>query len=101
MAATPEGRVKQAVRDLLEQHGAYYYMPVPTGYGRKTLDFIGCHHGLFYAVETKAPGKKPTALQRAAIEELRAHGAFVFVIDNVLGTNQLEAFLYLAELRMS
>jgi hypothetical protein len=34
-------------------------------------------------VEFKAPGKEPTPLQWLEIADMRAHGATVFVIDNI------------------
>ncbi len=81
MASTPEGRVKATVKKLLQGHGVYYHMPVQNGMGKPTLDFIGCSNGRFFAVETKAPGKKPTDRQQTTIEEMRAAGGTVFVID--------------------
>ena len=53
---TPEGRVKQDVKDFLESLKplAWYYMPVPMGYGKRGVpDFIICYRGFFLAPETK------------------------------------------------
>lgn len=81
MGNTPEGRVKDAVKKLLESfEGCYYYMPVPGGFGAATLDFIGCFRGVFFAIETKAPGKKPTKRQVQTMDRMRACGASTFVI---------------------
>ena len=81
--STPEGRVKDAVKRVLKQHegGMWYYMPVPSGYGRSVLDFMGAYFGHAFAIETKAPGKKPTDRQQACIDEMRNAGIMVFVID--------------------
>ncbi len=79
---TPEGSVKEAIKRALRRRGAWWYMPVPYGYGTAVLDFIVCHRGRFYAIEAKAPGKRPTRRQLGVIETLRAHGARVTVIDN-------------------
>ncbi len=78
---TPEGKVKAKVKRLLKKHEAYYFMPVQTGYGVPTLDFLGCHRGSFFAIETKAPGKKPTKRQEVIIFEMVCASAEVFVID--------------------
>lgn len=79
---TPEGKVKQAVTRLLSKYkGIYFWMPVQTGYGSRSLDFLGCYRGRFFAVETKAPGKKPTPLQHNTIAKMTSAGATVFVID--------------------
>jgi hypothetical protein len=78
---TPEGRVKQKVKEILDGYpGMFYDMPVPTGFGRPTLDFIGCYGGLYFAVETKALGKKPTPRQLDTIWKMRKAGAAVFVV---------------------
>jgi hypothetical protein len=82
MATTPEGRVKRQVTDFLKSLGnVYYFMPVPSGYGESTLDYIGCYRGLLFAIETKAPGKHPTNRQNQIISAITRAGGRVFVID--------------------
>ena len=78
---TPEGKVKDKVKKLLKEAGAYYHMPVQNGMGAPTLDFVGCHQGNFFAIETKAPGKKPTPRQEQTIADMRRARAAVFVVD--------------------
>ena len=81
---TPEGRVKAKVRKLLVTYdGMYIFMPVPSGYGRTTLDFLGCYRGHFFAVETKAPGKKPTLRQDVELKGVARAMGRTFVIDSV------------------
>jgi hypothetical protein len=82
---TPEGRVKIAVKKLFKCHGVYAFMPVQAGYGKPGLDFHAIHCGRGFFVETKAKGKKPTERQQQTIQEVRAAGAEVFVIDDVHG----------------
>jgi hypothetical protein len=84
MANTPEGKVKDAVKKMLKGFGAYFHMPVQAGYGAPTLDFIGCHRGKFFAIETKAPGKTPTPRQLLTIREMEAARAITFVIDDTV-----------------
>lgn len=82
MANTPEGKVKRKVSQILKgAEELYYFMPVQTGYGSPTLDYLGCSRGRAFAIETKAPGKKPTARQVAIMQEMLAAGMAVFVID--------------------
>lgn len=82
MAQTPEGKVKAKVSGLLKATPAcYYFMPVQGGFGAATLDYLGSHMGRFFAIETKAPGKKPTSRQVQTISTLERAGAKVFVID--------------------
>jgi penicillin-binding protein-related factor A (putative recombinase) len=68
-------------------------MPVQGGYGQSTLDYIGCHNGRFFSIETKAPGKKPTDRQNMIIDQMNAAGGKTFVIDGDL--EELEEWLYL------
>lgn len=92
MATTPEGKVKAKVSALLKATpGVYYYMPVPGGYGGSTLDYVACYNKLFFAIETKAPGKKPTDRQKQIIAQIKAAGGAVFVIDG--DTLELEKWL--------
>lgn len=81
MAGTPEGRVKRRVSQILKRADSnYYFMPVQTGYGSPTLDYLGSSRGRAFAIETKAPGKKPTIRQLAIIKEMEAAEMKVFVI---------------------
>lgn len=91
---TPEGKVKAAVKKLLSQyHGIYGWWPVPCGYGENSLDFVGCFHGRFFAIETKAPGKKPTRRQGHVIERIKAAGGMAFVVDGDQSLLDLEMWL--------
>jgi hypothetical protein len=95
MATTPEGKIKRKVSALLAAAAprVYYEMPVPGGFGKTTLDYLGCANGMFFAVETKAPGGKPTERQKATMAQMRAAGAEVFLIDGGEGVEQLRLFL--------
>jgi hypothetical protein len=82
MAATPEGKVKRKVSTLLSRFPRVYYeMPVPGGFGKTTLDYIGCANGRFFSIETKAPGGKPTERQWSTIRQMERAGAVVRIID--------------------
>lgn len=90
---TPEGTVKAKVKAVLKRYagGMWYDMPVPGGYGRSSLDFYGACFGHAFAIETKAPGKKPTPRQQACIDDMRNAQIMVFVIDG--DTGELEQWL--------
>lgn len=79
---TPEGKVKAKVRELLGTYGdeLYVYWPVPTGFGRTTVDAIGCYRGHFFAIETKAEKKKPTLRQIGEINRIDYAMGWTFVI---------------------
>lgn len=90
---TPEGKVKALVKKVLSSHEAYYHMPVQSGLGAPTLDFIGCHKGRYFAIETKAPGKKPTERQMLTMGAIRDAGGAVFVVDGETSLATLEQWL--------
>ena len=81
MATTPEGKVKKEVRRVLDSLGAYYVMPVTGGYGNQGApDFLVCHQGLFYGIETKAGKGKLTALQQLNQQKIIGAGGVALVI---------------------
>jgi len=82
MAQTPEGKVKAAVKKVLDKHGVYHFSPATGGYGRSGIpDIICCHGGLFIAVECKAGKGTTTPLQERELAAVRAHGGVALVIN--------------------
>jgi pantoate kinase len=82
MASTPEVKVKKKIRKLLDDAGAYYAMPIGTGYGNSGVpDFLICHKGRFIAVEAKAGSNKPTALQEMHLQKISDRGGIALVIN--------------------
>ena len=81
MATTPEGKVKKEVRRVLDSLGAYYVMPVTGGYGKQGApDFLVCHHGKFFGIETKAGKGKLTALQELNLAHIQRAGGDAYII---------------------
>lgn len=79
---TPEAKVKKRVKQILSEVGAYYAMPMGTGFGNSGVpDFLVCKQGLFYGIECKAGGNKPTALQLKNLDDIRKAGGIALVID--------------------
>lgn len=79
---TPEARVKSRVKKILEQRDVYYIMPVTGGYGNSGApDFVACYRGKFWAIECKAGGNQPTALQLDHLKRIEDNGGIQFVID--------------------
>jgi hypothetical protein len=92
---TPEGKVKAKVKKYLVEMGAYYAMPATGGYGLSgTPDFLICYRGMFVAIECKAGGNKPTALQEAALQRIRDAGGMALVIDETNVDELKELFGY-------
>jgi hypothetical protein len=71
---TPEGKVKAKVKAHLKKVGCYFEMPVPSGYGKSGLDFVGCYRGFYFQIEAKAEGNEPTPRQRATILDIQRAG---------------------------
>ena len=109
---TPEGLVKKAVKKLLAEfniqeakdagteinrstpYDGWYYMPGQNGYGVKGVgDFMGHYKGLFFTIETKAPGKEPKGFQALQIKAIRESGGMVFVVDGMEGLNRIRLWL--------
>ena len=80
---TPEGKVKAEVKKYLKDLGAYYFMPVQTGYGAAGVDFYICYEGWFIAVETKAGEAVPKPRQRKVLEDVDSCGGIALCINNV------------------
>ena len=88
---TPEGKVKALVKQRMADDfpSAYRFAPVLNGMGSPGLDVYYCVDSLFVAVETKAPGKKPTARQEITMTAIRAAGGLVYVVDGVVSCEQM------------
>jgi len=80
--STPESRIKAKVKRALVERGIYYFMPATGGYGRSGVpDFIVCIKGKFLALECKANGNIPTALQEREMESICKSGGCAHVIN--------------------
>jgi pantoate kinase len=79
---TPEAKVKAKVKKTLLEIGAYYAMPIGSGYGNAGVpDFLVCYKGIFVGIECKANGNKPTALQLKNLADIESAGGLAFIID--------------------
>jgi hypothetical protein len=91
---TPEARVKTKVKRILSHINAYNFSPMTAGYGRSGVpDIIACYGGRFIAVECKANGNKPTALQLDNLQDIEACGGMAFVVDEN-NINEFERTMY-------
>ena len=81
MAATPESKVKAKIKTILKAHGAYYAMPIGTGYGSSGIpDFLVCFNGEFLAIEAKAGKGEATALQLKNLGDINRAGGYTLII---------------------
>lgn len=79
---TPEKKIKDKVKKILTELGAYFFMPATGGYGASGVpDIIVCWKGNFYGIECKANGNKPTALQMKHLTDIHFAGGISIVVD--------------------
>ena len=91
---TPEGKVKAKITKLLKSYPKlWYFMPVPSGFGVRTVDYIGCFQGIFFVIEAKAPGKDATAMQKLTLATIRACGGATFVVNDDESLRSLKKWL--------
>jgi Holliday junction resolvase len=82
MADTPERKVKRKVIDILKEAGAYYTMPVASGFGNAGVpDILACYRGTFFGIECKANGGRPTKLQLSNLAQIKRAGGVALLID--------------------
>jgi hypothetical protein len=107
--STPEGKVKKLIRERLEKYEIYtaskagafpggstgwYYCPMQTAMGISGIpDFLGHYKGIFWAIEAKAPGKKPTGFQALQLGAIKASGGAQFVVDGEVSLEEFENWL--------
>ena len=80
MAATPESKVKTAVRKMLNAFDIYHFMPPANGFGRAGIpDIIACMNGHFIAIECKAGKGQTTALQDRELNAILNAGGTTYI----------------------
>jgi hypothetical protein len=88
--STPENNVKKQLIKVLDELKCFHY---PASAGAFSVagipDRVGTYKGRFFGCECKAPGKKPTALQKVCKERIEAAGGQWFLID---GPESIETF---------
>jgi hypothetical protein len=77
-----EADVKKELNKYLKSIGAWWYMPVKMKYGSKIIDYLVCHKGRFYGIETKRPGKEPTLYQSLVMSAIIASGGQAWKEDS-------------------
>jgi Holliday junction resolvase len=90
---TPESKIKNRVKKILDELGVYYFMPATGGYGRSGIpDIVGCYKGVFFAIECKAGKGTTTALQERELKRITNAGGIAWVVneDNI---NEVATYL--------
>lgn len=72
---TPEGKVKAWIKEVLNKHKIWYFMPRGTVLGSAGIpDFICCVNGMFLGIEAKAAKGKLSAMQTHQIDRIKTQG---------------------------
>jgi hypothetical protein len=71
------------VQNMLNEAGAWYFMPVPTGMQAATLDFIGCYKGRFFSIETKRYEEVPTERQTICMQRINEAKGYAIWGDSI------------------
>lgn len=78
---TKEKGVKALVKELLNAHGWFVWMPAANGYGTLGVsDFAAIKDGVFLVVETKFKYGKPTTLQCGFAAQIIANDGYAFCV---------------------
>ena len=91
---TPEGKVKAAVKRVLDRYkdNTYYFFVPQNGYGRAGVpDIVGCCCGVFFAIECKAGKGTTTALQDKELTAINAAGGISMIVreDNISNVEEM------------
>ncbi len=79
-----EKNITRAIMKRLRSEGAWIMKVHGSAYQTAGIpDIIGCYNGRMFAIEVKAPGKRPTLLQQETMMDLVRHGAAVGVATSV------------------
>ena len=79
---TPEGKVKAAVKKILDEFAVYHFSPAANGYGRVGIpDIICCVSGFFLAIECKACKGTTTLLQDRELNAINEAGGACLIIN--------------------
>lgn len=77
-----EADVKKHVKELLDRHDWFWWMPPMNGFGASGVsDFNGLKSGVFMGVETKFGKNPPTALQQAFLRSVLQESGIAFVVS--------------------
>lgn len=79
---TPEKKVKNKVKAMLDEVGAYYFSPVTGGFGKSGVpDIVVCYKSHFVGIECKAGKNKTTEIQDRNLVAIKKNGGIAVVVN--------------------
>ena len=92
--ATPEKKVKERAKKILDELGAYHFSPATGHGGRKGVpDIIGCYEGLFFGIECKAGKNKPTKIQQYELNRIKEAAGCAIVFTDTMESAELKTLI--------
>lgn len=80
----PEAKIGKKIREYIENAGGFVFKVHGGPQMMAGLpDLIACIQGLFFGIEVKQPGQKPTARQEFVHRMIRRSGGVVIVAHSV------------------
>lgn len=77
-----EKGVKSKIKQLLDHHGYFHWMPGANGYGTQGIsDHLAIKDGVFVAIEAKFGNNKPKPTQKSFAAQIIANNGFAFCVN--------------------
>lgn len=85
MPVQKESGLVRQTRELMEKNGWWVYKVHGNTWSRNGIpDLVCIKEGTTVWIELKMPGKKPSKIQEVEMQNMKFHGANVFVCDNAM-----------------
>ena len=81
MKKISEAKLTKMISSHLKRMGVFYWK-TSDRYTSGIPDFVGCHCGLFFAIEVKASGKKSRDIQTYILDSIKRNGGATLVTDD-------------------
>ena len=77
-----EKGMKSKIKQLLDHHGYFHWMPGANGYGTQGIsDHLAIKDGVFVAIEAKFGNNKPKPTQKSFAAQIIANNGFAFCVN--------------------
>ena len=84
-----EAAIQHRILKYLNDQPRCWAAKFPGVLRRGVPDIIGVYRSAFFAVEVKRPGQRPTALQRAVMEQIRDAGGRAEIVHGPDGIREI------------
>lgn len=84
MTSQPESRLQRRIQDELKSAGAFVFKVHGSEFMMAGLpDIVGCYRSIFFGIEVKMPGNKPSKIQARRLREIGQAGGMTCVAYDV------------------